>query len=139
MATFNKFNFFVEDVMEKLHDFQNDTFKFMLSNSAPNASTSRTLATSSEITAGNGYVSGGVTAAVSSSAQTAGTYKSVLADPTAITASGGTIGPFRYVILRNSTADKNVGYWDYGSSITLADGEAFAIDADQTAGILTLV
>lgn len=139
MATFNKFNFFVEHVMEKAHDFQNDTFKFVLSNSAPNVDTSITLAQSTEITAGNGYVSGGVAAAVSSSAQTSGTYKSVLSDPTAITASGGSIGPFRYVILRNATADKNVAYWDYGSSITLASGEAFQIDADQTAGILTLV
>lgn len=138
MAAFNKFNFFVEHLAEKGHDFQNDTFKVILTNTAPNVDTSITLAQSTEITAANGYTSGGKTCTVTSSSQSSGTYKLVCADPGAWTASGGSIGPFRYVIFRNSTADKNVGYWDYGSSITLADGESFTPDLDQTNGVFTI-
>jgi hypothetical protein len=138
MAAFQKFNFFVEHFAEKAHDLQNDTLKLILSNTAPNVDTSITLAQSSEIAAGNGYTSGGKTITITSSAQTSGTYKLVGADPTPWQAAGGSIGPFRYVILRNATADKNIGFWDYGSSITLADTESFTPDLDQTNGILTL-
>jgi len=64
----------------------------------------------------------------------------VLADPTAWTASGGNIGPFRYAVLYNdTTASKNlIGYWDYGTSITLGAGDTFTVDFDPTTGVLTL-
>lgn len=113
----------------------------MLTNSAPSA-TNSVKADLTEISAGNGYTAGGATLTVSSSAQSSGTYKLVIADAT-ITASGGSIGPFRYVAIYNDTptspADPLIGYYDYGSSITLADGEAFTIDFDATNGVLQLV
>jgi hypothetical protein len=89
--------------------------------------------------AANGYTAGGNTPSITSSAQTSGTYKLVLAD-TVFTATAGGIGPFRYAILYNSTAAaKPVGWYDYGSSITLADTETLTVDFDGTNGVLTLV
>ncbi|MFO1147789.1 MAG: hypothetical protein U1E62_05365 [Alsobacter sp.] len=142
MASFSKYNQFVEDLAKKVHNLNSDTLKVMLSNTAPNASTHAVRADSSEISGGNGYTSGGNAAAFSAGAQSGGTYKLVLSDPTAWTASGGTIGPFRYAILYNDTptspADPLIGWWDYGSSITLAIGETFTADLDGTNGVLQI-
>ena len=140
MAAFNKYNVFVEDLAEKVHNLGADTLKVALSNTAPNASTHTGLASITEISAGNGYTAGGNTASVTSSAQTSGTYKLVLGDPATWTATGGSIGPFRYAVLYNdtSTSDKLIGWWDYGTSITLASGESFTVDFDPSSGVLTI-
>jgi hypothetical protein len=139
MATFNKFNAFVEAIAEKVHNLETDVLKVYLTNTAPLA-TNSVKADIAEITAGNGYVAGGNAAAQVSSSQTAGTYKLVLADPATWSASGGSIGPFRYAILYNSTAASAnlIGSWDYGSSITLSAGDTFAVDFDPTTGVLTI-
>ena len=138
MATFNKFNSFVEALAEKAHNLGADTLKVALSNSAPSA-TNTVLADITQISAGNGYTTGGTQATQSSSAQTSGTYKLVLNDVT-FTASGGSIGPFRYVVLYNDTAasDELIGYYDYGTSLTVTSGNSFVVDFDATNGVLTL-
>src|SRR6266498_1372197 len=101
MAAFQKFNSFVEAMPEKKHNLGSDILKIMLTNVAPVAANS-VKADLTDITAGNGYTAGGTAATISSSAQTSGTYKLVLNDVT-FTASGGSIGPFRYVVLYNDT------------------------------------
>lgn len=140
MATFNKFNAFTKDLAEKVHNLGADTLKVMLTNTAPVA-TNSVKANLTEITAGNGYAAGGTTASTTSSSQTSGTYKLVLAD-VVFTAAGGSIGPFRYAVLYNDTptspADPLIGWYDYGSSITLATGETLTVDFDPTNGVLTL-
>lgn len=139
MATFNKFQSFVEAAAEKVHNLGADTLKVMLTNSAPIA-TNTVKANLTDISAGNGYTAGGTAATISSSSQTSGTYKLVLAD-VVFTASGGSIGPFRYAALYNDTATNKelIGWWDYGSAVTLASSETFTVDFDATNGVLTLV
>jgi hypothetical protein len=139
MATFNKFHCFVEDLAEKAHNLGADTLKVALSNTSPTASQTTWNTTDHPAPASaNGYTAGGNTISITSSSQTSGTYKLVLAD-SVFTATAGGIGPFRYAILYNSTASaKPIGWYDYGSSITLADGETLTVDFDATTGVLTL-
>ena len=137
MATFNKFNSFVEALAEKVHNLGSDTLKVMLTNSAPSAANT-VKANITEIAAGNGYTAGGTQAAISSSAQISGTYKLVLAD-VVFTASGA-VGPFRYAVLYNDTAtnDELIAYADYGSSVSLANGETFTVDFDAVNGAIQI-
>ena len=140
MASFNKFNQFVEDLAEKVHNLGSDTLKILLTNTAPVAGNS-VKGDLTEISAGNGYSAGGTAVSITSSAQSSGTYKLVGSD-VVFTASGGTIGAFRYAVLYNDTpsspADPLIGWWDYGSSITLNSGETFTVDLDATNGILQI-
>lgn len=134
MAVFNKFNSFVEAVAEKKHDLGADQLVVALTNTAPTASNTQ-LTDITEITYTN-LSSRNIT--TSSSAQTSGTYKLVLTD-LVLTASGS-VGPLRYVVVYNdtSTNDLLIGYYDYGSSITLANGETLTIDFDGTNGLLQI-
>lgn len=140
MATYNKFQSFVEHLAEKVHDLGSDSLKVMLTNGAP-VNTNTVKANLTDITAGNGYTAGGTLAVISSSAQTSGVYKLVLADVTFL-AAGGSIGPFRYAVLYNDTptspADPLIAWWDYGSSISLADTDSFTVDFDPTNGVMTI-
>jgi len=141
MASFNKFNAFAEYLAEGKMNLETDSLKIVLTNTAPVAGNS-VLADLTEISGGNGYTTGGNAVAVASSGQTSGTYKLVLDDLT-ITASGGVIGPFRYFALVDTTPSTPnkplVGWWDYGSSITLADGESVTVDFSATNGVLQIV
>lgn len=138
MASFNKFNSFVEAIAEKKHDLGSDTLKVALTNSAPAAGNTQ-LSDITQISAGNGYTAGGTATSVTSSSQTSGTYKLVCGDVTFL-ASGGSIGPFRYAVLYNDTAtnDELIGYWDYGTNVTLTNGNSFIVDFDATNGVLTI-
>jgi hypothetical protein len=140
MASFNKFESFVENLSEGVHNLGGDSIKVMLTNTAPVA-TNTVFADLTDIAAGNGYTAGGTASTVSSSAQTSGTYALTLTD-VVFTASGGAIGPFRYAVLYNDTptspADPLIGWWDYASSVTLSDGETFTVDMNQATGVMTL-
>ena len=136
MAALNKFNQFVEDVAEGLHNFSTDVLKVMLTNTAPVA-TDTDVNDIIEIAAGNGYASGGMTLTTQSSVQTSGVYKLTTSD-TSVSAFGGDIGPFRYAVVYNSDNDLLIGWADYGSSITLQGGYAFVIDFDQANGLLQI-
>ena len=125
MATYTKFQQFVEDLAHGVHDPETDAITVALSNTAPSASADAVLGDITTVSTAN---LDDITPTVSSSGQTSGTYKLVLADLT-MTASG-TVGPFRYVILYNDTAtdDPLICYFDYGSEVTLASGDTFKLD-----------
>jgi len=135
MAAFNKFNQFVADTQNKVHDMSSDTLKFMLTNVAPLA-TNSVKADLTEIAAGNGYTSGGQQVSITNSTQIGGEYSLVPSADVIFTASGGSIGPFRYVVLYNDTptspADPLISYYDRGSEVTLLDTETFTIDVEAT-------
>jgi len=137
MATFTKFNSFVEALAEQLHNLGSDQLKIALTAAANvPVATNTILANLTQIS--YTYCSTR-NLTISTSAQTSGTYKLVLADLT-LTASGGVVGPFRYVVIYNDTAsnDELIGFYDYGSEVTLADGESLTINFDGTNGVLTL-
>lgn len=142
MATFNKVNDFVANAVHDM-DLASDQVVVALSNTAPSAEGSDpttdsngVLANVTEITYTN-CSSRSVTTTTSS--QTSGTYKLVLADIT-LSASGGDVGPFRYVYLYNDTVsgDPLIGYYDYGLSLTLNDGDSFTLDFSATDGVIQI-
>lgn len=138
MASFTKFNSFVEHLAEKVHNLGSDTLTVALC-AAANApvATNSVLADLTQISYTN-LSSRAIS--ISSSAQVSGTYKLVLTD-LVLTASGA-VGPFRYVVIYNDTptspADPLIGFYDYGSEVTLANGETFTIDFDGSNGVLQL-
>jgi len=143
--TFNKLDGFVENLAEGVFDFENDTFIFALSNTAPGSETTPpTGATSTCVLANVTQVSytnaSSRTLTSVTSSQTSGTHTVDAANIT-ISASGGAVGPFRYVYLYDDTpttpADPLIGYFDYGSALTLADGESLTITFNAS-GILTI-
>lgn len=132
MATYVKFNDFVEQLGKGVHQLHaaGHTLKVALTNTAPNASTNTVFADITEISAGNGYTAGGEDIA-NDYTESSGTG-TLTATDVVFTASGGSIGPFRYAVIYNDTptspADPLICYYDYGSSITLADTETFTVD-----------
>ncbi|MDQ2668030.1 MAG: hypothetical protein M3Z05_18810 [Gemmatimonadota bacterium] len=72
--------------------------------------------------------------------QTSGVLKLLITD-LVLTASGA-VAAFQYVVLYNDTpvspVDPLIGFYDYGSALTLASGETFTIDFDGAAGVLTI-
>ena len=136
MASFNKINDFVEDLGNGLHDFDTDVFKYALSNTAPASETSNPTAD------GNGVLANVTEIAYTNLVEDRTVSNTVVTlssgtasfdgDDEVLTASGGSVGPFRYIYLYNdsATGDPLIGYWDYGSALTLADGETLTLTVD---------
>jgi hypothetical protein len=138
MAIFTKYNSFIDELAAGGHNLKTAVFKCALTNTAPNQA-SDAIFSAPPPAAVNGYPSGGATLTTTGAATSGGLFRLKLAD-TVFTASGaGGIGPFRYVILYNSSAaNKLCGYYDYSASISLADTDTFTVDFDDTNGVLTL-
>lgn len=139
MASFNKYNCFVQDVGRGVHNLNTNVLKVALSDTAPNAATHTVLADIAEISAGHGYSAGGATVPSTSYAQSAGVAKLAGSDVT-FTASGGSIGPFQYVILYNSTVSGGplIGWWQRATPVTLEDGDSVTQDFSDNTDILSI-
>lgn len=134
-SSFNKFNSFVEAEAEKSHNLGSDAITVFMTAAANAPVASNTvLANLTQIDYTNCSAR---TLTVTTSSQTAGTY-TLDANDLVLTASGGNVGPFRYVGLYNDTAtnDELIGWYDYGSDLTLAAGETLTI-AFNASGIFT--
>jgi hypothetical protein len=129
MATFVKFEAFSEHLAEQVHKLDTHTLRVYLTNTAPNVATHAAKADLAEISGGNGYTAGG--ADTQNNTSRSGGTTSVTGVDIVWTATGA-VGPFRYAVLYNddptSPADPLIGYWDYGSSISLANGETLTVD-----------
>jgi len=143
MATFTKVNDFVEALAEKAHNLGADTLTVALSNTAPASETSDPTADGNGVLANVTQIAytnlSARAVTTTSSVQASGTYKLTLTD-LILTASGGAVADFRYVYIYNDTAtnDELIGVYDYGSTVSLADGDTFTIDFDGAAGVLTV-
>ena len=140
MAAYNKFQDFVEQLCKAIHDLDGThTIKVALTNTAP-AATQTTWNTTDHPApaAANGYSAGG-TATTPTLTESSGTAKLVLSD-VVFTASGGNLGPFRYAVVYNDTSASGnaIAWYDYGSSVTLADTETFTVNFDDTNGFFQL-
>src|SRR5687768_11777009 len=133
MAAFVKFQRFATDLAAGVHanalNADTDTLKVYLTNTAPNVATHQVKSSLAEIAGGNGYTAGGADA-LNAATTTSGTI--TVAGTDIVWTATGAVGPFRYAVLYNDTptspADPLIGYWDYGSAISLANGETFTVD-----------
>lgn len=130
MATFVEVDVFSEDMANKIHDLNSDTFKWLLTNSAPAVGTTFLKSNVTEITGGTGYTTGGATTTLSFSRT--GQTTTVSGTQVVITATGA-VGPFRYLVLFNDTPttplDPVIGYLDHGSAVTMAATDTYTIPA----------
>jgi hypothetical protein len=151
VAGFNKFQPFVADIANKVHNLGSDSLKIMLTNTSPNTADTafdtsvglKLISTSNalDLTTGGGYTAGGAVVTITASSQSGGTYK-LVGNDLVFTATTG-FGPFQYAVLYNNTAGSAsarplIGWWNYGSAVTLLALETFTVDLDQAAGILTI-
>lgn len=134
-SAFVKYEVFSENLAEKVHDLNADTLKVMLSNTAPDVAGDEVRADVTELGTANGYTSGGTD--IQNATSRSGGITSITGVDVVFTASGGAIGPFRYVILYNDTptspADPLIGYWDYGSAQSIQDTKTLTVDFGTSA------
>ena len=140
-VAFNKFQSFVQNIANKKIDLSADTFKVMLTNTAPIATNALYGDISSnEVANGNGYLTGGLAVTITSSVQTTGTLKWIVNQPV-LTATGA-VGTFRYAVLYDTTPTSPlkplIAWFDYASSVTMANGDTFTLSFDGSAGVLTI-
>jgi hypothetical protein len=139
MAIYNKFNQFVQDLAEKVHNLSADQLEVYLSNATPDPAADLVKTDLAEIATGSGYT--GPVDTQNTGAEASGTY-TLTGTKVVITATGA-MAAFRYVVLFNTTpaTDPLIGWWDYGSSLSLQNGETFSIkfnNSETTGTILTI-
>ncbi len=137
--TLTFFQDFAEQLAKKQHDLNADTIKLYLSNTAPNVATHTQKSDIAEITVTNEANHGAGGADITNTVSETGGTATVAAVDVTFLASGGSVGPFRYLIAYNDThaSDLLIGYLDYGSAVTLDDGESLDVSF-STSSLMTV-
>jgi len=137
MAIYNKYQPFLANMPNKKYNLASDQLKVALTIAAP-AGTEVKLSDLTEISYTNLSGATPLNLTTTSSTQTAGTYSLILADLT-LTATGA-VGPFQYVTIYDSAATnfELIGWYNYGSSVTLAAGDQFVINLDNVNGLFQI-
>jgi hypothetical protein len=137
MATFVKYEPFVQGLMDKLFDLfgTTDTVKAVIHSDAPTVATDDELADLTQVT-GTGYTAGGED--IQNDATRTGGTVTMTAVDVVWTATAADWVAGRYVSIHDdtSTTDRLIGSWDYGANFTLGNGETFTLDFG--ASVMTL-
>lgn len=141
-STFTLFDEAIKYLMDGTIDLDTHTFKAYLSNTAPDKALHNAKADIAGITEQNGYTELTLTASYTETGAGTGVWRFAHNADWTVTASGGSFGPFRYVIIYDDTvtvpeADVLLGYFDYGSAITVNTGESFVLDLDANFALFT--
>jgi hypothetical protein len=139
MASFNKFQDFVQALAEKEHNLNADTLNVYLSNATPDAAADADKADLAEISTGSGYT--GPIDTQNTGAEATGTY--TLTGTKCVVTASGAVAQFRYVVLYNDThsTDGLIGWWDRGAALDMISGDTFSVkfnNSDTTGTILTI-
>jgi hypothetical protein len=140
MASYVKYHIGTE-ALQEAGNAGSDTWQLILSNTAPVVATDTTAASATELGTSGGYTAGGVNCTITSSVQTGGVFKLILAAPASPTWTASAGGfTFRYVILYNLTRTQCIGHWDYGSSVVMngTNGDTFTPTLDASGGTFTV-
>jgi len=140
MASYVKYHIGTE-ALQEAGNVGSDTWQLILSNTAPVVATDTTAASATELGTAGGYTAGGVNCTITSSVQTAGVFKLILAAPASPTWTASAGGfTFRYVILYNLSRTQCIAYWDYGSSVVMngTNGDTFTPTLDAVGGTYTV-
>jgi len=138
MAVFNKFEDFAEQLGKGTHQLHaaGHTIMVYLTNNAPDAAADAVKADLVGITEENGYAAADIQQDYTESSGT-GTMTGVDVE---WTATAGGFGPAQYAVLYNDDdsvlTDPLIGWWNYGSSVTVNEGEKFKVDFG--ASVLTI-
>ena len=129
------------EILQEAANAGSDQWCIALTNSVPGSAAF--VSGTTDLATSGGYTAGGNNVATTSSAESAGTFKLVLVDPSVWTGSGGGF-TFRYALLVNKTVltganGTTVAYWDYGSSQAVAASETVTVDLDASAGVYQIV
>jgi len=138
MATLYLHDAFFNQLVRKQHNLETDSLRAILSNTAYDLATQETKADLTELTTGGGYTSNGVAITVTGLTMTGGVLAVLVSAPTGWVGSGAGFGPFQYAYLINDTSpgDMLIGVADYGSPITVGDGESFDLSPNPSLGII---
>lgn len=134
MATWTENDVFSEDMANKIHDLNSDTFRLALSNTAPVLGTTFLLSNVTQIANGNGYTTAADGAGMATTLSFSRTGQTTTVSGTqAVWTATGAVGPFRYVIWWNDTPttplNPVMGWIDHGSSITMANTDTYTVPA----------